>query len=423
MKKILYVILTLFLFIGIAFATITNTEQPPKQYTANGITTNFPITFDYIADSDLTVQFVNDSDGSIDTWVQDAVGDEGYTIVNDEVVANTAPDDGTLVIDGETPATQFLDLKNNRATPAELYESALDKVTLIARDNKALIDRAPVAPATADPDVDYTLPEYDASKFWQWHPTLKQLRNAEVSGTGFSIGIDIGDIVELIDDGSGNAAFPAFPLSGPLDTNSYQINESIGANIASASALPILTDGNYYNVTGTTNIDNINTSGKLGTRIVLNHVGILDLNYDATDLICLTGATITTAAGDISRWREYASGDWIMTGYERADGSALTVVTPEFLSWCLVDQSGTQSILDSRGIDSITDGGAGITLINFTVDFGNTTYVGVATNASDSAVVMRCVVIDEGQMKCDSRASTSGTLGDTVFQAIFIGDK
>lgn len=316
MKRILLIILTFILFVSIAFATVTNTVQPPKQYTANGITTNFPITFDYVNESDLTVTFVTD-DGDSAVWVQDAVGDEGYTIVSDEVVANTAPDDGTLTIDGETPRTQELNLKNNRATPAELYEAALDKLTLEVRDLKAQIDRAMVADATSDPDIDYTAPDYEASTFWQWHPSEKKLRNATLVGIAISIGTDIGDIVELIDDGSGNAAFPAFPLSGPLDSNSFQIQESIGANVASASALAILTDGNKFYVTGTTNIDSINSTGKIGSLITLEFVtGTLDLNHDATDLILLGGENITTTAGSIAVLREYALGDFKLEIYQ-----------------------------------------------------------------------------------------------------------
>jgi len=177
MKKILYVILTLFLFTGIAFATITNTIQPPKQYTANGLTTNFPITFDYIDESDLTVTFINDLDGSQEDWVQDALGDEGYTIINFEVVANTAPDDGTLTIDGLTSLTQELDLKNNRATPAELYESALDKATLQSRDNRALLSRTPIAPAIIDPGFDYTLPNPTVNNVIGWNSLLDGFKN------------------------------------------------------------------------------------------------------------------------------------------------------------------------------------------------------------------------------------------------------
>jgi len=35
-------------------------------------------------------------------------------------------------------------------------------------------------------------------------------------------------------------------LGGTLDTNSKQIRESKGADVASASALPVLADGNYF---------------------------------------------------------------------------------------------------------------------------------------------------------------------------------
>ena len=96
-----------------------------------------------------------------------------------------------------------------------------------------------------------------------------------------------------------------------------------GADIASASALPLLTDGNFFDVTGTTTITSINTSGKVGTKITLQFGGILILTHHATDLILPTGANITTAAGDVAEFVEYASGDWVCTNYERKSGIPL----------------------------------------------------------------------------------------------------
>jgi len=112
-------------------------------------------------------------------------------------------------------------------------------------------------------------------------------------------------------------------LGGSLDTNAKSIQLSKGADVASASALPILTDGNYFDVTGTTAITSIDTTGKVGTVVKLHFDGILTLTHNATNLVLPSGANITTAAGDEFEFIEYASGDFRCTGYALASGEAV----------------------------------------------------------------------------------------------------
>jgi hypothetical protein len=104
-----------------------------------------------------------------------------------------------------------------------------------------------------------------------------------------------------------------------------------GADVASATALPLITDGNYFDVTGTTTITSFNSMG-VGTQITLHFDGALTLTHNATDLVLPGGANITTAAGDEADFIEYASGDWRCTNYSKASGapvvSAITVGTP-----------------------------------------------------------------------------------------------
>lgn len=110
-------------------------------------------------------------------------------------------------------------------------------------------------------------------------------------------------------------------LSGAIFTG--QVSFAKGADVASAEALPILTDGNYFDVTGTTTITSINTTGAIGTVIKLHFDGILTLTHHATDLILPSGANITTAAGDEAEFIEYAAGDFRCTNYTKADGTAI----------------------------------------------------------------------------------------------------
>ena len=112
-------------------------------------------------------------------------------------------------------------------------------------------------------------------------------------------------------------------LGGDLDCNGAQIQWSKGADVASATALPVLTDGNYFDVTGTTTVTSINTTGGAGTLIKLHFDAILILTHHATDLILPSGANITTAAGDEAEFIEYATGDYRCTNYSKADGTSV----------------------------------------------------------------------------------------------------
>ncbi len=112
-------------------------------------------------------------------------------------------------------------------------------------------------------------------------------------------------------------------LGGDLDCNGSQIQWSQGADVASATALAVLTDGNYFDVTGTTTITSINTTGGVGTLIKLHFDGALTLTHHATDLILPSGANITTAAGDEAEFIEYAAGDYRCTNYSKASGEAV----------------------------------------------------------------------------------------------------
>jgi len=92
---------------------------------------------------------------------------------------------------------------------------------------------------------------------------------------------------------------------------------SKGADVASIAALVLGTDGNYFDITGTTDITSIGTLG-IGTVIKLHFDGILTLTHHATDLFIPGGVNITTAAGDEAEFIEYASGDWRCINYTRA---------------------------------------------------------------------------------------------------------
>lgn len=81
-----------------------------------------------------------------------------------------------------------------------------------------------------------------------------------------------------------------------------------GSDIASASTITPPSTGNSFNVTGTTTVTAIGAGNSWDGRIVwFRHTGAHSFTNSST-LVCLGGASITFASGDISAWRYRTSG-------------------------------------------------------------------------------------------------------------------
>ena len=170
----------------------------------------------------------------------------------------------------------------------------------------------------------------------------------------------VGDMSDLIDDLTPQ-------LGGDLDCNGAQIQWSKGADVASNSALPVLTDGNYFDVTGTSTVSSINTTGGAGTLIKLHFDGAVTLTHHATNLILAGAADFTTEAGDELEFVEYATGNYRMTGWSLAGtapgGGGGGAFLGEGASGASVGNSGdiirvNQQTLDTSQTMSATDNGS-----------------------------------------------------------------
>ena len=135
--------------------TVNSEDTPRVQYTANSITTIFPITFVYDEISDVHVYFISNSTGLATAWTKDASGPTGYTVSAGAIVANTAPSNGYLVAVCTTPVTQLVDVKPNRALTADTLEGVFDKLTLIGRDLKGSVSRALIYGPTYTGSIPY----------------------------------------------------------------------------------------------------------------------------------------------------------------------------------------------------------------------------------------------------------------------------
>jgi hypothetical protein len=154
------------------------------------------------------------------------------------------------------------------------------------------------------------------------------------------------------------------------DTNSNILKLDKGADIASATALVLGTDGNYFDVTGTTTITSISTV-KAGTQVLLQFDGALTLTHHATDLVLPGGLNITTAAGDHALFVEYATGDWRLVYYTRAavGPTPAGFIAPVYLDAAPQALSGAGAVDIVSPITNVTTTGAtdALTLADSTI--------------------------------------------------------
>lgn len=150
--------------------------------------------------------------------------------------------------------------------------------------------------------------------------------------TGANITTAAGDIAEWISLGSGNWRMTGYERATGYalvssaftgGTLTSALNEAPTVTIASSSTPAIgAAAGNSISITGIVTITGFDTIAAGAIRKTI-FTGSLQLTHNGTSLILLTGADVTTAAGDIADWISLGSGNWRMTGYERASGSAL----------------------------------------------------------------------------------------------------
>lgn len=176
-------------------------------------------------------------------------------------------------------------------------------------------------------------------------------------------------VTVVLDSGSLSASLSAVALGvepSTISISSKSVRTSAivkllkGADVASAAALTLGTDGNYFDITGTTAITSIATLG-VGTVVKLHFDDALTLTHHATDLILPSGANITTAAGDEAEFVEYASGDWRCTSYTRATGKSVVATA----TWNRLEYTaaGTSSWTVPQGVSvariTLVGGGGG----------------------------------------------------------------
>jgi hypothetical protein len=111
-------------------------------------------------------------------------------------------------------------------------------------------------------------------------------------------------------------------LGGFLDANGNYMQTEKGGDIASASPTVIDTDGDYFDVTGTTGFSAFTVAAD--RQFTLQFDGALTMTHHATNLDLPGEANITTAAGDVATFQSTAANQVQCISYTKADGTAVT---------------------------------------------------------------------------------------------------
>lgn len=110
-------------------------------------------------------------------------------------------------------------------------------------------------------------------------------------------------------------------LANFLDPNGNYIGRDKGADIASASPLVIGTDGDYFDVTGTTGFAVMTVAAN--RHFFLQFDGSLTMTHHATNLDLPGAANITTTIGDVAEFFSTGANTVQCVNYTRANGSPL----------------------------------------------------------------------------------------------------
>lgn len=282
----------------------------------NGSTTSFPFNFTFDAETEILVTRVviatSAETPQVLTTDYTITGGSGSTGTVEMNTAPPGPALENLVIERVTPKTQSTDYQPNDPFPAEVNETALDKLTRIEQETTDLVNRAVklkknstlAGPTIPDPEVNKILVGKTATEF-------ENKTVLDLAATAVTLPLPIAD-------GGTNAATVA----------GAQINllvGGLGANLASATPLVIGTDGNFFNVTGTVTISTMTV--EVGRNFTLSFVSSLLLFKILGNFISFPGGkSIITAPGDRMICFSHATDRVTIVDYIRADGSSLTSV-------------------------------------------------------------------------------------------------
>jgi hypothetical protein len=355
-----------------------------KDYAGNGVTTVFSFPYKFFDEDDLTVIEVDGASGAetvktITThYTVSGAGDaNGGT-----VTMLSPPASGKkLVILREVELTQEVDLVDNDPLPSASLEEMVERTLMGVQQQQETLSRVATMPKSVPATVfDPALPTglagvsnralitNDDGDGFDVGPTADEISaaqtyatNAATSATAAASSASAASTAETAAEAAQVAAEAALAsltlpaivgkatnmLRVKADESGYEhrtvaeVRGDIGAaaltggntftgtqvwakgaDVASAAALPLIADGNYFDVTGGVTVTSMAPLG-VGAHIKLHFDAALTLTHHVTDLVLPGAANITTAAGDEAEFVEYATGDWRCVSYMRASGQGV----------------------------------------------------------------------------------------------------
>ena len=241
-----------------------------ESYAGNGVTVDFAFPNKFLANADLVVLLVNDTtDVSVlqvlttNYTVTGAGADAGGTVTM--VVA--PPSGYTLVIYSDPAVSQLTDLVDNGPMPAQSFENALDKLTLIARRLKDRLDRS-LSLADSDNSTSATLPTPEADKLLGWNDTATALTNKVIAD--LSTSVISAFAATLLDDANAAAARVTLGAAAGPGTDTFRVNDATDATKQFAMNLSAIATGQ----TRTASMPNYNiTLGNIPAGAVMDYAG------------------------------------------------------------------------------------------------------------------------------------------------------
>ena len=120
------------------------------------------------------------------------------------------------------------------------------------------------------------------------------------------------------------------------------------AELDGSNILTLGTDGNYFDMDGSQQMDGIATVG-VGTIVKIHFDTVRQLTNDNTNFD-LGGTNITTSIGAEAEFFEYAVGDWRMTNYRSATSLTKSTIRQTVLAGAVAAATGFASFLSDGGV-------------------------------------------------------------------------
>ncbi len=267
-------------------------------YNGNGSTTVFAYTFPILDEGDLDVYVVSSAGvATLKTITTHYTVSGVGVLTGGNVTMLTAPASGEqLLIIRNVAITQESEYNDNREIPADTIEENIDKLTMIAQQLDEEVGRSLTLPVqTSGVSAELPTPEADTIIGWDAAGTALENKVPADLSSAFDItlsGADTKKLVRVNTAGTGYELVAGTAYDQIFGMSSKIMKLAKGADVASASAITLGDDGNFFDITGTTGITSI-TAKTAGTVVMLQFDGVLTVT-DGSNL--KLNGNLTTAA-------------------------------------------------------------------------------------------------------------------------------